>query len=640
MKRTPPSVVLLAVLLGGFSVPSPAQIHRVSDEVRRADLERRSEVEQMVMVPMRDGVRLATEVYLPREGEGPFPAIFWRTPYNFSRLRSSNPARPNAMLKYALDAVDRGYAFVVQNERGKFFSEGDWEILGRPRTDGYDALTWIAEQPWSNGKVATLGCSSTAEWQMGLAAMDHPAHAAAVPMGQGAGIGRVGPFYEQGNFYRGGAIQLPMVTWLYGNQNLQRPTLPGDLSRDDRVRLARAFDLAARMPSVDWEKALWHLPIAEALEPVGGPKGVFAEMVRRSPDDPAWYEGGLYHDHEGFSVPALWVNSWYDLSVGPNLALFQHVVENGDPGVRDHQYMVVAPTLHCAMYRLTDPLVVGEVDMGTVDFGFDRIVFEFLDRFTKSPDPESARHYDASNPKVRYFAMGEKAWKEAPSWPPPGTGPLELFLGSGERGANSLFGDGRLQESPDGDTRTSDPFTYDPQVPVPTRGGNFCCLGGRPEGPFDQRPVEARQDVLVYTGEVLSQPVEVAGSIEVILFVSSDARDTDFTVKLIDVFPDGRAINLDDTILRARYREGFDREVFLEDGEVYELRLGPLSTANVFAAGHRIRVEVSSSNFPRYDRNLTTGGSNYDESEPAVARNVVHHSREHPSRIVLPVLRR
>ena len=162
----------------------------------------------------------------------------------------------------------------------------------------------------------------------------------------------------------------------------------------------------------------------------------------------------------------------------------------------------------------------------------------------------------------------------------------------------------------------------------------------RPEGPFDQRPVEARQDVLVYTGEVLSQPVEVAGSIEVILFVSSDARDTDFTVKLIDVFPDGRAINLDDTILRARYREGFDREVFLEDGEVYELRLGPLSTANVFAAGHRIRVEVSSSNFPRYDRNLNTGGSNYDESEPAVARNVVHHSREHPSRIVLPVLRR
>lgn len=640
MTRSLPFVVLLAGLFGGFSSTGDAQIHRVSDEVRRADLDRRAKVEQMVMVPMRDGVRLATEVYIPRDGEGPFPAIFWRTPYNFSRMRPSNPARPNAMLKYALDAVDRGYAFVVQNERGKFFSEGEWEILGRPRTDGYDALTWIAEQPWSNGKVATLGCSSTAEWQMGLAAMDHPAHAAAVPMGQGAGIGRVGGFYEQGNFYRGGAIQLPMVTWLYGNQNLQRPTLPDDLSRDDRIRLARAFDLAASMPSVDWEEALWHLPVAEVLEEIGGPEGVFTEMVRRTPDDPAWYEGGLYHDHEGFSVPALWVNSWYDLSVGPNLALYQHVVEKAAPEVREHQYMVVAPTLHCAMYRLTDPLVVGEVDMGSVDFGFDEIVFEFLDRFTKSPGPEAARRYDSENPKVRYFAMGEKAWKESSAWPPPEVEPLELFLGSGEEGANSLFGDGRLLPEPGDDAADSDRFTYDPAVPVPTRGGNFCCLGGLPEGPHDQRPVEARQDVLVYTGEVLAQPLEVAGSIEVILYVSSDARDTDFTVKLVDVFPDGRAVNLDDTILRARYREGFDRQVFLEDGEVYELRLGPLSTANVFAAGHHIRVEVSSSNFPRYDRNLNTGGNNFDESEPVVAHNTVLHSREYPSRIVLPVLRR
>ena len=154
------------------------------------------------------------------------PIVFWRTPYNTSPLAGSNPNRSNALLKYALEAVERGYAFVVQNERGKFFSEGDWEILGRPRTDGYDALTWLADQPWSSGKVATLGCSSTAEWQMALAAMDHPAHAAAVPMGQGAGIGKMGPFAEQGNFYRGGALQLPMAVWLWGEQDTVRPTFP------------------------------------------------------------------------------------------------------------------------------------------------------------------------------------------------------------------------------------------------------------------------------------------------------------------------------------------------------------------------------------------------------------------------------
>ncbi|MEM9593118.1 MAG: CocE/NonD family hydrolase [Acidobacteriota bacterium] len=634
--RRLPVLAAVSVAAACLSLYADAQIHRVSDEVRRADLARRADVQELVMVPMRDGVRLATTVYTPK-GEGPWPVIFWRTPYNFSPLAPSNPTRPNALLKYALDAVDRGYAFVVQNERGRYFSEGEWRILGHPRTDGYDALTWLAEQPWSTGRVATLGCSSTAEWQMGLAAMNHPAHAAAVPMAQGAGIGRMGPFHEQGNFYRGGAVQMPMAVWLYGTQNTQRPTLPADLSPEDRRRLGTYFDLAPKMPPVDWSKALWHLPVADLLDSVGGPAGPFADMIRRGPDDPAWYDGGLYHDDEGFGVPALWVNSWYDLSVGPNLALYRHVRTRADEAVRDHQYLVVAPTLHCAMYRLRDPLVVGEVDMGTVDFGFDDVVFDFLDRHTKGGSDDEHRDYDSQTPKVRYFAMGDRAWRETDSWPPANAEPLTLYLDSGGD-ANSLFGDGRLRADA-GDGADLDRFTYDPAVPVPTLGGNFCCLGGEPEGAFDQRPVEARRDVLVYTGEPLEQPLDVAGSIEVILHVSSDAKDTDFTVKLVDVHPDGRAINLDDAILRARYRDGYDRRVPMEPGEVYELRLGPLSTANVFGVGHRVRIEISSSNFPRYDRNLNTGGNNVDESEGMVARNAVHHSPTYPSRIVLPVLR-
>ncbi len=630
--------VSLSLGLIGSSVG--AQIHRTPDPVRRADLDRKAEIDRMVMVPMRDGVRLATEIYRPRDAQGPVPTIFWRTPYNFSLLPGPNLERPSALVKFGLDAIERGYAFVVQNERGKFFSEGDWEILGRPRADGYDALTWIADQSWSNGKVATLGCSSTAEWQMGLAAMRHPGHAAAVPMGQGAGIGRMGPFYEQGNFYRGGALQLPMAVWLYGEQNTLRPTFPPGTSREDLARLATYFDLAAKMPAVDWQQALRHLPVQTLIESVGGPKGIFGEFAARMPDDPAWYEGGLYHDDEPFGVPALWANSWYDLSVSPNLALYGHVRRNADPEVRDHQYMVVAPSLHCNMYRLTDPLIVGERNFGDTDLQLDEMLWAFLDRFTK---PE-ANGFENRYAKVRYFLMGDDRWQNAADWPPAGVEPMTLYLGSdgSDGGANRAAGDGLLTADAvaSGAGAGADRFVYDPGSPVPTHGGAFCCMGDYEPGAFDQRGIEARSDVLVYTTEPFEKPLAVVGPVEVILHVSSDAPDTDFTVKLVDVHPDGRAFNLDDTILRMRYREGFDRHVSMEAGTVYEVALGPLATANVFGAGHRLRIEISSSNFPRYDRNLNTGGNNYDETEWRVAHNAVHHSAGHPSRIVLSVLER
>ena len=625
-----------ALLLAAMSAPSSAQIHRVSDEVRRADIARAAKIERHVMVPMRDGVRLATEVYTPRDHDPsqPLPTIFWRTPYNFSPLIGSNPNRPNAMLKYVLDAIERGYAFVVQNERGKFYSDGEWEILGRPKTDGWDALSWIAEQPWSNGRVATLGCSSTAEWQMGLAAMGHPAHAAAVPMGQGAGIGRMGPFVEQGNFYRGGAIQLPMLTWLYGVQNTQRPRLPDGLSREDQLRLARYFDLAPRMPGVDWRQALWHLPVIDIMANAGGPKGVYEELAGRKPGDPVWEEGGLYHDHEGFQVPSLWVNSWYDLSVGPNLALFEHVRANAREDVRDDQFMIVAPTDHCSMYRLRRPHLTGDRDMGVVDFDFDEIVFDFLDHYSRVAElPEEP----VDQPTVRYFSMGANEWRTASDWPPNQTTKTLYLTRSGPGQAISLFGSGSLEESSPSSSN-SERFTYDPSVPVPTVGGNFCCLGDYQPGALDQRGVEARADVLVFTSEPLTEPLDVAGSVRVVLYVSSDARDTDFTVKLVDVAPDGTAYNLDDSILRMRYREGYDRHVWMADGEVYEVEVGPLSTANVFGVGHRVRLEVSSSNFPRYDRNLNTGGDNVTETEWTVATNRVHHGGATLSRIELPIV--
>ena len=213
------ALVVLSIAITFCCSVSPVLGETDEVEKLREELEEIATVEKKLMVPTRDGIRLATDVYSPKDSEGPSSTIFLRTPYNFNEL-SKWP------LEWLIDSMERGYAFVIQNERGKYFSEGEWEILGFPRTDGYDALDWIEAQEWSNGKVGTIGCSSSAEWQLALAAMDHPAHAAMVPMASGAGIGRVGEFYEQGNWYRGGAYQMLFGVWLYGVQNTQRPRCP------------------------------------------------------------------------------------------------------------------------------------------------------------------------------------------------------------------------------------------------------------------------------------------------------------------------------------------------------------------------------------------------------------------------------
>jgi putative CocE/NonD family hydrolase len=591
-------------------------------------LEAMAAIDQKIMVPMRDGIRLATDVYRPKDAEADLPTVFMRTPYNFN-----SPGK--WMLENIIEYVESGYAFVVQNERGKYFSEGEWEILGFPRTDGYDALTWIAEQPWSNGKVGTIGCSSSAEWQLALAATDHPAHAAMVPMASGAGIGRVGGFYEQGNWYRGGVFQMLFGSWLYGVQNTQRPRLPDDLSQEDLVRLSKYFDLAPDMPDVDWESSMRHLPLVEMMESVDGPKGIYADFIARTPDDPAWYEGGLYHDHEPWGVPSLWLNSWYDISVGPNLALFNHVTHNAeDTEVADNQFAVIAPVTHCAFLRDEEETVVGERELGDVRLDYKGLIGRWFDFWLKGEE----NGFADDTPKVQYFTMGHNEWQSAPTWPPPDVEMVTYYLDSGGE-ANSLFGDGTLSTRKPGPENTADTFPYDPTVPVPSVGGGVCCMGNALKpGSFDQREVEARLDVLIYTSEPLTEGLEVTGTIEVTLYVSSDAKDTDFTVKLIDVHPDGRAYNLDETIQRARYRDGYDRQVFMEPGKVYELELSPMSTSNYFAEGHRIRIEVSSSNFPRFARNLNTGGNNYDESEGVTASNTVHHSDAYPSQIRLPVV--
>jgi putative CocE/NonD family hydrolase len=602
-------------------------------------------IEELVMVPMRDGIRLATNIYRPKTSENvPVPTIFVKTPYNMNMWRDGE--HTTGRYGAILEAVERGYAYVNQNERGRYYSEGEWDILGPPTTDGYDALTWISNQPWSNGKVGTYGCSSTAEWQMGLAALDHPAHAAMVPQGFGAGVGRVGEWYEQGNWYRGGAEQMLFFTWLYGVQNTQRPRFDRDTERDDLIRLSRYFDLDPEMPRVDWTEALWHLPLDDFMRNVDGPEGIYADpapvatggrMIQRTPYDPAWYEGGLYHDDEPFGVPAFWFMSWYDVSIGPNLALFNHVWKNGvDAETRDNQFAMVAPVGHCAYTRTTENTVVGERSMGDARWDYSELLYAWWDHWLKGEQ----NGITDTLPRVRYYTMGENAWRTADAWPPPAAEMVTYYLNSTE-GANTLNGDGVLTTRGPG-LGSVDAFTYDPFDPVVSHGGNVCCIGGAIDaGSFDQSEIEAeREDILVYTTEALREGIEVSGPIEVTLYLSSDVKDTDLTVKLLDVYPDGRAFNLDESIQRVRYREGYDKWVFMEPGEVYEVNVGPLTTSNFFDAGHRIRIEVSSSNFPRFTRNLNTGGNIYDESEGVVAHNRIHHSSRYPSQIRVPVVRR
>src|SRR3954465_6849487 len=296
----------VAVLGAAIAVHAQQGTLSAADKQQRieteSELQRIAVVERKVMLAMPDGVRLATDIYRPKSVTGKVPTIWVRTPcnFNFWDVHNGVPADMSAMLT----AVKKGYAYVVQNERGHFFSEGNYDILGS-KTDGYNTVDWLTKQAWSEGKSGTPRCSPPAEYQRGVAALGHPGFAAMNVQGFGAGVGRVGPYYEQGNWYRGGAVQMLFITWIYGEQNQVRPMFPRTTSQEDLIRASKSFDLAQHLPPVDWSKQLWHLPVKDIIKDGGGPQGIFADampveaggaMIKRAPNDPAWYRGGLIHD--------------------------------------------------------------------------------------------------------------------------------------------------------------------------------------------------------------------------------------------------------------------------------------------------------------------------------------------------------
>ena len=440
---------------GGRERPSPEVIaKRIAIE---NELQSIAIIERKLMIPMRDGTRIATDVYRPKDTSKKYPTVFVRTPYNFNYWDVRNGAPRE--LTNELEAVKRGYAFVEMNERGRFFSEGNYDILGPPLTDGVDEFTWISKQPWSNGKVGTIGCSSTAEWQLAVAAQGNPAYTTMIPQGFGAGVGRVAPYWEQGNWYRGGAVQMLFIAWLYSQQNQVRPMFAPNTSQEDLIRASKAFDLAQQLPPVDWSKALRHLPVQDIMEAAGGPHGIFADrmpvdtggaMIQREPNDPAWYKGGLWHDNMKINIPGFWFMSWYDVSIGPNLAAFNHVRKTASPEIANQQYAVIAPTLHCAFRRATENTMIGERNVGDARLNYEELTYAWFDHFLKGEKNGVLEKM----PRVRYYTMGLNKWQTSDTWPPRGAQPLSFSCRAAARQTLSMATAYSARRCPPATTRT------------------------------------------------------------------------------------------------------------------------------------------------------------------------------------------
>ncbi len=582
-------------------------------------------VERSVMVPMRDGVKLSTDLYFPEGAGEKLPVILIRTPYNKNLVYKRKWGKGPYMF------AEQGYIVAVQDTRGRFESEGEYTISTPDVEDGFDATQWVATQPWSTGKVGTYGCSYLGDVQVMQAKARNPHLAAMIPQAAGSSIPHRGF-----GVVNGGAIEMAAsLGWFRGNGSKVFLRPPPGAGSDFYAQWGKYFNPApTNLPEINFRKLWRTLPLIDMLKKAGAPPTDFDEIVTHTPADSWWLARGYLVETDQFDTPSLQVNSWYDFGVGETLYQFNLMRRNAvSARGKESQFIIVSPTAHCRSETATEHTVVGKMNVGDAQLDYWGIYLRWFDYWLKG-----IQNRVTDMPKVQIYVMGRNEWRGENEWPLARTQFTKFYLHSDGR-ANSRFGTGTLsttepaQEPPDH-------YTYDPASPVPSVGGPVCCTGtpDAPAGAFDQSEVETRHDVLVFTTPPLKEGMEVTGPIQAVFYVSSSARDTDFTAKLVDVHPDGKAYNIQEGILRARYREGWNKKVWMEPGEVYEVRVSLHATSNYFKPGHRIRLEVSSSNFPRFDRNLNTGGNNYDETEWVVAENTIHHSSKYPSHIILPVI--
>lgn len=565
------------------------------------------DTERSIMVAMRDGVRLSTDVYRPKGVTGALPTILIRLPYNKATYRGATV--PAAYF------ASHGYAVAVQDVRGKFASEGEYHVYQGDMTDWSDTFDWIGTQAWSTGRIGTFGCSYLGEGQIIAAQQRHPRHIAAIAQAAGGNIGRVGRRREFWGSVEGGAFSISInFGWM-----------PVFASTDKGAR---------PMPNVDLASFFRTLPVIDMTERAGSPSWDWRNFLERSPDDPWWDRQGYLTADDSVSVAALHVSSWFDMA---QEALEEAEIfrRNGlNDRAKNNQYAIISPTTHCASEAAGIQTHVGDLEVGDARLHYWETYLAWFDRWLKGNE-----HAIDSLPRMQYYVIGRNEWRRSDRWPVKGMRETAFYLRS-DGGANTSKGTGRLSLEPPKRER-ADTFTYDPANPVPSRGGSICCTGNPKDvpGSFDQSEIEQRPDVLVYTTDVLRDGLELTGPMRAVVHLSSDARDTDVTVKLTDVFPDGRSMNMQEGITRVRYRDGFAQPRLMEPGQVYEVPVDLHATSWYLPPGHRLRVEISSSNFPRFDRNLNTGGRNYDETTWKVAKNTVHHSAGSLSRLILPVVR-
>lgn len=525
---------------------------------------------------MRDGVELATHVYMPNS-KGPFPVMFVRTPYEAI-------GKGAEVLKWP----ERDYAYVVQDVRGRFLSDGDFYPWFNEIDDAEDTLNWLCEQPWCNGSVTMYGGSYPGATQNGAAMTGHPALKCFTP----ALIGS--EFYHTAYF--GGAFRLSwQVSWTL--------KLYEDTDKDELIN---------KLPLLD-------------LDIIGGEEVPYWRDELAHPTwDEFWHKSSMAKHFSKIKAPAFIRTGWHDFFICDAFDLYNGLrKKGGTEQVRDYTRMLIGPWPHD----------INQSKVGEVDFGLESVVsdleeqeFAFIDYFT-----DGREGYDFNVAPIRLFVMGANKWRDEHEWPLARTVYTDMFLSSGGK-ANSANGDGGLGEASSG---IEDHFEYDPVTPVPTLGGawDFTNIGS-----FDQVENESRSDVLIYTSDKLTTDTEVTGSVEIKLFASSSARDTDFTAKLIDLTDDNKAMSVTDGIIRARYRRLDGSEKLLIPGEVYEFSIQCNPTSYLFKKGDRIRLEISSSNFPAFSRNLNTGGDIATETEIVIAEQKIYHSAEYPSKIILPII--
>ncbi len=576
---------------GNGPMPAPAAKYKVA-------------IQKDVMVPMRDGVRLATDIYRPEGAGDRLPVILMRTPYN--KATYGGATAPAAFF------AGQGYTVVTQDVRGQYGSEGFYRVQLADARDGYDAIDWIVKQPWASGSVGTYGCSYLGEVQYLLSARRHPALKAMIPQAASGATGAAGDYYTNFGTYDGGALTLSSIYGWFGFAG-------------HRVKAPASTTVGvSNLPKVDFAAMLKTLPTATLAERSGFPPSDFKDFVTHPPADPYWAPVGYLKDTDEFDTPALHVNSWLDVTPEQTLYVANLMQKNAATARgRDNQFVIMSPTTHCGSERAGNPTKVGDREFGDSRQPYFQIYLDWFDHWLKGVDNGVTKR-----PKFQYYVMGENRWRESPSWPVPGMRPVNYYLTP----------TGGLE--PRLPARGSRSFVYDPANPLPSRGGTICCTGNPADQPgiFDQTDLETRPDLLVYSSPVLAKPVTMAGTVSATIYLGSDAKDTDLVAKLIDVDEQGRSWNVVSGIKRVRYRNGMATPGFMEPGQVYPVRVSLKATAYRFLPGHRIRLWITSSDFPMYDRNLNTGGDNVTETTSVKATNTVHYGPKQGSVLVLPVL--